>query len=85
MWGLRSNHGGGFQWRLCPRTAKLTEACFKQHPLPFVGRQSLQFPNGTRKQLLNRRGLRTTPMNHMRYSQHMLTREGCAHTHKKNA
>ena len=49
MWGLRSNHGGGFQWRLCPRTAKLTEACFKQHPLPFVGRQSLQFPNGTRK------------------------------------
>lgn len=48
MWGLRANHGGGFQWRLCPRSAKLTEACFQQQPLPFVGRQSLQFPNGSR-------------------------------------
>jgi hypothetical protein len=49
VWGLRSNHGGGFQWRLCPRSTKLTEACFQQNPLPFVGRQSLQFPNGTRR------------------------------------
>ncbi len=48
MWGLRANHGGGFQWRLCPRAQKLTEACFQQHPLPFVGRQSLQFANGSR-------------------------------------
>lgn len=48
MWGLRANHGGGFQWRLCPRSAKLTEACFQQRPLPFLGRQSLQYMNGTR-------------------------------------
>jgi hypothetical protein len=37
------------QWRLCPRSSKLTEACFQNQPLPFVGRQSLQFPNGTRR------------------------------------
>ena len=49
MWGLRANHGGGFQWRLCPRSEKLTEACFQARPLPFVGRQSLQYPNGTRQ------------------------------------
>lgn len=43
------SHGGGMQWRLCPRSSKLTEACFQKQPLPFVGRQSLQFANGTRR------------------------------------
>eukprot|EP00658_Telonema_sp_P-2_P085549 TRINITY_DN977_c0_g2_i1.p1 TRINITY_DN977_c0_g2~~TRINITY_DN977_c0_g2_i1.p1 ORF type:complete len:373 (+),score=31.12 TRINITY_DN977_c0_g2_i1:132-1250(+) len=48
VWGLRANHGGGFQWRLCPLSANLTEECFQRMPLPFVGRQYLQYPNGTR-------------------------------------
>jgi len=48
MWGLRANHGGGFQWRLCPAREELTEACFQRTPLPFVGRQILVYANGTR-------------------------------------
>eukprot|EP00947_MAST-08B_sp_MAST-8B-sp1_P003259 g3259.t1 len=48
MWGLRANHGGGFQWRLCPVDDELTEACFARRPLPFVGRQAIQYANGTR-------------------------------------
>jgi len=49
MWGMRANHGGGYQLRLCPESAELTEACFQQMPLPFVGKQYLQFGNGTRQ------------------------------------
>jgi hypothetical protein len=48
VWGLRANHGGGYQLRLCPRSAELSEACFQKMPLPFVGKQSLQYGNGTR-------------------------------------
>jgi hypothetical protein len=36
-WGITANHGGGYQYRLCPAGNKLTEECFQQHPLPFVG------------------------------------------------
>jgi len=49
VWGVRANHGGGSQVRLCPRSAELTEACFQKMPLPFVGKQFLQFKNGTRR------------------------------------
>ena len=49
MWGLRSNHGGGYLWRLCPKTEKLSEACFKAHPLPFVGHTQLQYEDGHRQ------------------------------------
>ena len=52
---IRFNHGGGYQYRLCPADEPLTESCFQgaQHPnggpLPFVrNRQALLFPNGTR-------------------------------------
>jgi hypothetical protein len=47
-WGMRANHGGGYQYRLCPSGSILTEDCFKANPVPFVGKQSLQFKNGTR-------------------------------------
>ena len=39
------------QWRLCPAWEKLTEACMQRNPLPFVGRQYLQYRNGTRQLL----------------------------------
>lgn len=36
-WGIHANHGGGYQYRLCPAGSKLTEECFQQTPLEFVG------------------------------------------------
>ena len=32
-----SNHGGGYIYSLCPSNESLTEECFQQHVLPFVG------------------------------------------------
>merc|ERR1719174_185387 len=31
------NHGGGWSYRLCPKSSEITEECFQKHPLPFVG------------------------------------------------
>jgi len=36
-WGITANHGGGYQYRLCPATEKPTEECFQKMPLEFVG------------------------------------------------
>jgi len=36
-WGIRYNHGGGYQYRLCPLSEPLTEECFQRHPLTFKG------------------------------------------------
>uniref|UniRef100_A0A7M5V5A9 Uncharacterized protein n=1 Tax=Clytia hemisphaerica TaxID=252671 RepID=A0A7M5V5A9_9CNID len=40
-WGIRANHGGGYSYRLCkmPKEGRkaLTEECFQQTPLRFVG------------------------------------------------
>eukprot|EP00929_Paragymnodinium_shiwhaense_P085984 TRINITY_DN46463_c0_g1_i1.p1 TRINITY_DN46463_c0_g1~~TRINITY_DN46463_c0_g1_i1.p1 ORF type:complete len:398 (-),score=38.86 TRINITY_DN46463_c0_g1_i1:33-1226(-) len=48
-WGIRFNHGGGYQYRLCPSSSELTEECFMKTPLEFVrDRQQLQWSNGTR-------------------------------------
>jgi len=48
-WGIRYNHGGGYQYRLCPAGEELTEECFMKTPLEFVrGKQALQWRNGTR-------------------------------------
>jgi len=52
-WGLRANHGGGYQLRLCPASAELTEACFQQMPLPFVGMQYLQQVNESERTLVD--------------------------------
>lgn len=35
------NHGGGWSWRLCPKSAPLTEECFQQTYLRFVGDSSV--------------------------------------------
>lgn len=42
IYGITANHGGGYQYRLCPKPASgdymdLTEECFQRTPLPFVG------------------------------------------------
>eukprot|EP00037_Helgoeca_nana_P029635 m.356205 g.356205 ORF g.356205 m.356205 type:complete len:377 (-) comp28018_c3_seq1:2541-3671(-) len=48
-WGIRYNHGGGYQYRLCPAQMNLTEECFQAHPLDFNReKQTLQWNNGTR-------------------------------------
>ena len=48
-WGLRYNHGGGYQYRLCPATEPLTEDCFQRHPMAFArGRQALERKDGSR-------------------------------------
>ena len=39
-WGLAVNHGGGYSYRLCKADAPLTEDCFQQTPLRFVGNTS---------------------------------------------
>ena len=48
-WGIRYNHGGGYQYRLCPAGEALTEECFQRHPLDFDrSKQTLIWLNGTR-------------------------------------
>ena len=43
------DHGGGYQYRLCPASANLTEECFQKIPLDFVRTgQALVWNNGTR-------------------------------------
>jgi len=34
-WGPLYNHGGGYQYRLCPAGQELTEKCFQRTPLEF--------------------------------------------------
>merc|ERR1712048_236568 len=48
-WGITANHGGGYQYRLCPydQYETLGEQCFQQNPLDFVGdTQWIQFGHG---------------------------------------
>eukprot|EP00111_Clytia_hemisphaerica_P006043 TCONS_00017484-protein len=50
-WGIRANHGGGYSYRLCkmPNEGRrsLTEECFQQTPLRFVGdKHWVQFGEG---------------------------------------
>ena len=41
-------HGGGYQYRLCPANETLTEACFTRYALEFVRTsQRLVWNNGT--------------------------------------
>jgi hypothetical protein len=46
-WGITANHGGGYQYRICPAGSKLTEECFQKIPLEFSGNtQWIQFGHG---------------------------------------
>jgi len=42
-WTLQANHGGGYQYRLCPKGSKLDEDCFKKMPLRFTGLQTFRW------------------------------------------
>jgi len=43
-WQVVANHGGGYSYRLCPRSSELSEECFQAHVLDFVGdKQWFQF------------------------------------------
>jgi hypothetical protein len=42
-WAIYANHGGGYQYRLCPSSSPLTEECFFKRPLQFVGSQKLRW------------------------------------------
>jgi len=46
-WSITANHGGGYQYRLCPKSENLTEECFQKMPLQFVGLQSFVWGDGT--------------------------------------
>lgn len=47
-WNVRNNHGGGYQYRLCPASEPLTEQCFQKYPLEFVKeKHAILFANGT--------------------------------------
>jgi len=42
-WAMRANHGGGYSWRLCPRSAnvsEMSEECFQRQQMDFVGEVS---------------------------------------------
>lgn len=35
------NHGGGWSYRVCPKSNDITEECFQRHYLPFVGETAI--------------------------------------------
>jgi len=35
-WAIQFNHGGGYQYRLCPKSKELTNECFEEMPLEFA-------------------------------------------------
>lgn len=39
-WSMFSNRGGGYAYRLCPKSGSLTEDCFQNHHLRFASDQS---------------------------------------------
>ena len=47
MINFRATHGGGYQFRLCPLEANLTEACFQETPMPFARNSKLMIRNGS--------------------------------------
>jgi hypothetical protein len=46
-----SADGGGYSYRLCPRTENLTESCFQRMPLDFTGLSSLRWDGLNGKQI----------------------------------
>merc|ERR1719487_35764 len=49
-WTFIANHGGGYQYRLCPADRPLDEDCFKEMPLTYVNNTSvLWWSNGPKK------------------------------------
>ena len=47
-----ANHGGGYQYRLCPADGKVTEECFRKMPIPFANEEVIiRYNNGTDKRI----------------------------------
>eukprot|EP01047_Picozoa_sp_COSAG01_P048539 COSAG01_NODE_4738_length_4782_cov_14.714072_5_plen_343_part_00 len=43
------NHGGGYQYRLCPKGQPLNEECFRSHPLRFADKTTtVRYHDGSR-------------------------------------
>merc|ERR1711862_44615 len=47
MTSFRADHGGGYQYRLCPLGSNLTEACFQETPMAFAGNSKLMIWDGS--------------------------------------
>lgn len=48
-WQIRANHGGGYQYRVCPKWHDLGEDCFQAHVLPFVSDKTvIRYLDGSR-------------------------------------
>jgi len=50
-WTMRTNHGGGYQWRIAPANGPLTEQEFQKTPLGFEGMASLRWGGQSGKRL----------------------------------
>ena len=50
-WTVMANHGGGYQYRLAPADAPLTEETFQKMPLAFDGGSALRWGGDTSTQL----------------------------------
>jgi hypothetical protein len=60
-WFIDANHGGGYAYRLCPKSTSMSEECFQRHHLAFAGESSwIQF--GTDKS--NRTQIRANRTSH---------------------
>ncbi len=72
-WGILANHGGGYQYRLCPKPKSnmdLTEECFQKLPLRLVGDTSwLQDARPGRNNRTEIPAMRTTTGTHPAESQ----------------
>lgn len=49
------NHGGGWSYRLCPKSESMIESCFQANELKFVGDAIARFTNGSEVSLPMRR------------------------------
>jgi len=49
-WALSAQHGGGYSYRLCPKSEKLTEACFQSNHLNFTSKNStVRYHDGSKE------------------------------------
>lgn len=42
-WALSAQHSGGYSYRLCPKTATLSEECFQSNTLDFSGNSTIHW------------------------------------------
>lgn len=48
-WSMAAQHGGGYSYRLCPKSELLTEKCFQAGHLSFVGNTTIRYDDGSRE------------------------------------